>query len=278
MNRRSFLKKSTGTLIASTALLGTAGVCYGFAEAGDVRVVRRSVRIPKLPRAFEGTTLAFLTDLHHGPYVNEAFVASVVRTTMALQPDLIVHGGDYILRDPKFIPPCFELLASLKAPLGVFGVLGNHDHYHEPELTQRAMKKAGIMELTNCGLWLQRGSGRLRLGGVDDLWRGEPTVEPALEGVKADDACILVCHNPDFAETLTDSRVGFMLSGHTHGGQVFVPGMQNPFIPSNYGDKYRAGLVEAPSTTVYVSRGLGQTGLPIRYNCPPELTLLTLTA
>jgi uncharacterized protein len=88
----------------------------------------------------------------------------------------------------------------------------------------------------------------------------------------------VVSHNPDFAETLTDRRVGLMLSGHTHGGQVSVPGMANPFVPSRYGMKYAHGLVEAPATKVYVSKGLGLTALPMRFNCPPELTLITLKA
>lgn len=273
MNRRAFLKA------AAVAAVGmpTVGVGYGFAEAGSVRIERRTVRVPRLPSAFAGLTVAFLTDLHHGPYTTLEFVAGVVRTTLSLQPDLILLGGDYSLRDRQYIAPAFDVLASLSAPLGVYGVLGNHDYVHGLSETRAGMRRAGIRELTNAGEWLRLGGERLRLGGVDDLWRGSPDLAPALGDATPDDACILVSHNPDFAETLTDRRVGLVLSGHTHGGQVILPGMTNPFVPSRYGEKYSHGLVEAPATTVYISRGLGLTGLPVRYNCPPELTLLTLT-
>ena len=160
--------------------------------------------------------------------------------------------------------------------MGVFGVLGNHDYAHGQAETRDSMKAAGIHDLTNNGLWLTRGNGRLRLGGVDDLWFGRPDAKPALGDATIYDACLLVSHNPDFAETLTDRRVGLMLSGHTHGGQVSLPGMANPFVPSRYGMKYAKGMVEAPATKVYISRGLGLAAVPMRFNCPPELTLLTL--
>lgn len=274
VNRRTFLKTAVATPVVGTV----AGVGYGFAESGRLTVERVRVPVPRLPLAFDGLRVAFLTDLHHGPYTELDFISQVVRTTLSLQPDLILLGGDYSLRERKYIHPCFERLAGLSAPLGVFGVLGNHDYAHGLADTRAGMRSARVTELTNDGVWLSRGGDRLRLGGVDDLWRGDPDATPAVGDATADEACLVISHNPDFAETLTDPRVGLVLSGHTHGGQVIVPGARNPFIPSRYGEKYNRGLVEAPTTTVYVSRGLGLTGLPVRYNCPPELTLLTLSA
>jgi len=273
MNRRQFLKGAA----AATVAVGVGGLGYGFAEAGDLRVERTDVAVKNLPAAFDGFTVAFLTDIHHGPYVGVEQVTGIVRTTRQLQPDLIVLGGDYCLRDAKYIAPSFDVLKNLRADFGVFGVLGNHDHQHGLAETQAAMRTAKITEMTNAGVWLTKGGARLRLAGVDDLWRGKPDLAPALGDATAEDACVLVSHNPDFVErTLRDSRVGLVLSGHTHGGQVIVPGGTNPFIPSAYGDKYAHGLVEGPTAPVYVSRGLGVTGVPVRYNCPPELTLLTL--
>lgn len=274
MNRRTFFRATAGVLVGGV----TAGTCYGYAEAGGFEVVRRTLPVPNLPAGFEGLRVAFLTDLHHGPYTDQPFIAAVVRTTLALAPDLILLGGDYCLRDAKYIRPCFELLRSLSAPLGVFGVLGNHDYAHGEKETRAAMRAAGVEELTNRGVWVRRAGDRLRLAGVDDLWWGQPDAGVALGEATSDDATLLVSHNPDFCETLRDPRVGVVLSGHTHGGQIRVPGMVNPFIPSKFGDKYSHGLVDAPATRVYVSRGLGATGLPVRYNCPPELTLLTLSA
>jgi predicted MPP superfamily phosphohydrolase len=115
------------------------------------------------------------------------------------------------------------------------------------------------------------------MAGVDDFWHGRPDLGKALDGAKPTDACVLLCHNPDFAESISDRRVGLVLSGHTHGGQLILPGYGSPVVPSRYGQKYAHGLVEAPATTVYVSRGIGMSGLPVRANCRPEITLLTLS-
>lgn len=272
MNRRTFFKATAAAALAST----TATACYGFAEAGGYQISRPALSLPRLPHSFDGLRVAFLTDLHHGPYTDLPFLTGVVRSVLALQPDLILLGGDYCLRELKYIRPVFEVLRDLHAPLGVFGVMGNHDYAQGIDQTRREMRRVGVRELTNDGVWLTRGGERVRLAGVDDLWWGTPDAAVALGEATPTDACLLVSHNPDFAETLRDPRVGLVLSGHTHGGQVVVPGMVNPFIPSRYADKYAQGVVDAPAVRVYVSRGLGSIGLPVRYNCSPELTLLTL--
>ena len=272
MDRRSFLKAS-----ALAAFPGSVAVAsYGLFESGWVEVSRPTLSLPHLPKAFDGLTIAFLTDLHHGPFTSIDYVASVVRTTLALHPDLIILGGDYSLKDSKYVRPCFDMLAGLTAPLGVYGVLGNHDYWHGVEETREGFKLARIEELTNRGVWVERGTSRFRLGGVDDLWMGRVDVTAALGNATSTDACLLVSHNPDLAEKLRDPRVGLMLSGHTHGGQVVFPTGGAPFVPSRYGQKYLHGVVQAPATTVYVSRGLGTTSVPVRFCSRPELTLLTL--
>jgi predicted MPP superfamily phosphohydrolase len=272
MDRRSFLKAS-----ALAAFPGAvAAASYGLFESGWVQVTRPTLPLPRLPKAFDGLTVAFLTDIHHGPFTSIDYVASVVRTTLALRPDLIVLGGDYSLKDAKYIRPCFDMLAGLTAPLGVYGVLGNHDYWHGLNETREGFKAARIEELTNRGVWLTRGTSRLRLGGVDDLWMGRVDVTAALGDAKTSDACLLVSHNPDVAEKLREVRVGLMLSGHTHGGQVVFPTGGAPFVPSHYGQKYLHGTVQAPATIVYVSRGLGTTSVPVRFCSRPELTLATL--
>jgi predicted MPP superfamily phosphohydrolase len=139
------------------------------------------------------------------------------------------------------------------------------------------MDAAGISELTNQGVWLTRGADRFRLAGVDDLWSGQTNLNQALGEARRSDACLLVSHNPDFAERLRDPRVGLILSGHTHGGQVVFPGGA-PYVPSRYGQKYLRGLVQAPETLVYISRGLGTSGVPVRFASRPEINLITLTS
>jgi hypothetical protein len=271
MNRRACLKYLASSAIAA----GLGGTGYGFFEASWVRVEKPTFRLPNLPPALDGLTVAFLTDIHFGPYNDLDSIRSLVRTTNLLDPDVIVLGGDYAVRDRKYIAPCFDVLADLRAPHGVFGVLGTHDYRHGVEETRAAMRTAKVTELTNAGVWLKLGDGRLRLAGVDDLERGKPALGPALGDAAAKDACVLVSHNPTFAESIRDPRVGLVLSGHSHGGQVRLPVVGSPWVGS--GQKYRAGFVQAPETKVYVSRGLGVSGLPVRFGCRPELTLLTLT-
>jgi predicted MPP superfamily phosphohydrolase len=155
-------------------------------------------------------------------------------------------------------------------------VPGNHDHWDDITRTRRGFRDNGLADVTNAGRWVELGGARLRVAGVDDLWGGAQDLDAALGDATADDACLLLSHNPDYAETLTDRRVGLVLSGHMHGGQIVVPGLGYHRLPSRYGTKYLQGLVRAPCTQVYVSRGLGTTGLPFRFRCRPEISLLTL--
>jgi predicted MPP superfamily phosphohydrolase len=271
MNRRTFLKTA-----ATAALpIGCAATAYGLFEAGWVEIARPELALQNLPAVFDGLKVAFLTDLHHGPFTTLDYVTSIVRTTLALRPDLILLGGDYSLKHGKYIRPCFGELAALSAPLGVYGILGNHDYWHGLEETHEGFRQSGITELTNRGVWLQRGSCRFRLAGIDDLWMGKVDLDRAVGDARPEDACLLLSHNPDVTEKLRDPRVGLVLSGHTHGGQVVFPGGA-PFVPSRYGQKYLHGVCHGPQTTVYVSRGLGCTSIPIRLGSRPELTLVTL--
>jgi predicted MPP superfamily phosphohydrolase len=272
MNRRIFLKSAVAAAIPGA--LATAS--YGLYEASWAEITRPELVIPRLPTAFDETTIAFLADIHHGPFTNLEYLAAIVRTTLTLRPDLIVLGGDYSLKDTKYIRPCFDILAGLTAPLGVYGVLGNHDYWHGVDETREGFKSAKVKELTNCGIWLCRGGSRFRLAGVDDLWMGQVNMGEALGDARPEDACLVVSHNPDVAEKLRDDRVGLMISGHTHGGQVVFPNGEAPFVPSQYGQKYLQGVCHAPATTVYVSRGLGCTSVPVRFGSRPELTLITL--
>jgi predicted MPP superfamily phosphohydrolase len=273
MHRRTFLKTALAATIPATG----CAAAYGLFEAGWVRIDRRTLPLARLPDSFDGVQIAFLTDIHHGPFTSLDYVSAVIRTTLVLGPDVIVLGGDYSLKDGKYIRPCLDVHAALTAPLGVYGVLGNHDYWHGVAETRAALKAAHVEELTNRGVWLRRGSDRLRLAGVDDLWTGRADVQAALGDATRDDACLLISHNPDLAEVLHEPRVGLMLSGHTHGGQVVFP-TGAPFVPSRYGQKYLRGLVQAPETLIYVSRGLGTSGVPVRVACRPEINLITLKA
>lgn len=274
MNRRRFLKG----VAATTLSVSLAGAIYGRAEAGWLTVTRQTLAVPNLPSPFAGKTIALLTDPHHGPFNSLSFLQAVVEQTNALQPDLIALCGDFIQGgDRGYIVPGLQVFAALRAPLGVFVVPGNHDHLHgRIRLVRRAIHDSGLIDATNGGRWIECDGDRIRIGGVDDLWYGEQNLDAALGDATERDACILLSHNPDYAETLRDPRVGLMLSGHMHGGQIVLPGLPHPWLPSRYGTKYLEGLVQAPRTQVFVSRGLGTVGLPLRFRCPPEINMLTL--
>ncbi|CAN5528036.1 hypothetical protein BH11PLA2_BH11PLA2_45520 [soil metagenome] len=275
MNRRQFFRMATGTAVGAAF----AGTCYGFFESGWVAVSESTFALPNLPPSFKGTRIAFLTDIHHGPYTDLSYIEGIVRTTNLIQPDIILHGGDYSLRDGKYIGPVFEVLAQLRAPMGIYGVLGNHDYWHGLTETKDGLRSAGVTDLTNTGEWLVRGGDRLRIGGVDDLWCGQQDAAKALGDATAQHASILLSHNPDYAENLRPdlaNRVGLMLSGHTHGGQMVFPGGLAPFVPSRFGTKYLRGVVQAPNTIVLVSRGLGTSMLPARIGSRPEINVITL--
>lgn len=283
LTRRQFLTRLTFAGLLS----GSAGTVYALHEATSCVIERIDLTPRHLPAAFGGVTVAFLTDTHHGPFVPLSYLEEVVAATTALRPDLILLGGDYVQRRRTLYPqgnqrhliaPGVGVLAALRAPLGRFAVLGNHDHKTSAMLTRRALADAGIVDLTNTGVVLERGGARLHLCGVDDVSTGKPNLPRALRGVGAQDACLLLSHNPDVAERIRDPRVDLILSGHTHGGQVYFPGLGAPFTASRFGQKYRAGLVQGPSARVYVSRGIGTIGLPVRWGAPPEVTLITLRA
>ncbi len=139
------------------------------------------------------------------------------------------------------------------------------------------MAEAGLPELRNTGLWLERGPALLRLCGVGDLWTDRQDLDAALDDATDRDAVILLSHNPDFAETIRDRRVGLVLSGHTHGGQFVLPGWGAPFVPSEFGQKYLYGLVQAPVCQVFITRGVGTISPPVRFLCRPEIVLITLS-
>jgi uncharacterized protein len=268
MNRRKFLGLALKTV--------AAGGAYTALEAKWCRVTSVSIEMPRLPESFAGLRIAFLSDIHHGPFVPLAYVRHAVAMANALAPDLILLGGDYVHRNRSYIAPCIHELGKLQAPLGVHAVLGNHDHWESASETKQALAQAKIRELTNTAIWLQRGEARLRLGGVGDLWEDRQRLHSVLDGVSEKDPCLLLSHNPDYVERIQDGRIGLVLSGHTHGGQVVVPGYGSPIVPSRYGQKYAHGLVQGPVARVFVTRGVGTVTPPVRLFCRPEIALLTL--
>ena len=272
MDRRKFLKR----VGLAAAGMVAAGGAYPFLEAKWCRVARRTIALPNLPASFRGTTVALLADVHHGPYVPLPYIRHVVEITNSLRPDIVVLAGDYVHHSDQYIAPGISELGKLMAPMGRFAVRGNHDNREFAPITRSALAEAKLPDLNNRGIWLERRGARLRICGVGDLWTDYQDLDSALGDATADDAVILLSHNPDYVETLEDPRVGLVLSGHTHGGQVVVPGFGAPVVPSRYGQKYLHGLVQGPCARVFVTRGVGTVTPPVRFLCRPEVVLITL--
>jgi predicted MPP superfamily phosphohydrolase len=235
-----------------------------------------SVRLPALPAAADGLTIAQLSDFHLFPFTTRAFLQTAIARTRELKPDLIVLTGDYVLTHADSIFELAPLLAQLDAPLGVYGVLGNHDYWTNATLVRQGLREAGVTLLENQGVRLQRGRDLCYLAGVDDGWSGKPDLRAALDACPCQLPAIVLLHEPDFADrTAHDPRAAVQLSGHTHGGQVRLPG-QGALVLPKHGRKYQQGLYRIGQLQLYTNRGLGVIGPPLRINCPPEITLLTL--
>lgn len=271
MTRRQFIRTA---FLASLALLAGPRILAGLQPC---IVNRRTIPLKGLSAEFDGIRVALLSDFHHGKLVTAKRIRNAVGLATSLSPDLIALTGDYVHRGREWVPGCFRELAGLKAPLGVFGVLGNHDHYlRSSESVRSAMRTAGVIDLTNTNRTIRRGNGTLHLCGVGDLWQEKQHLRRALEGCMHAESALLLSHNPDYVERIRDERVGLVLSGHTHGGQCVFPLIGAPILPSRFGQKYASGLCQGPTARVFVTRGVGHSFPPFRINCPAEIALLTL--
>ncbi len=275
INRRQFLKFMLG------ASAGAAGAALGgsvyttLIEPQWLSVDRIEVPLARLPRELDGFTIAQLSDLHLGPYVGAEEIRSAVVATNDLHADVIVLTGDYVTREADRMDECANELRALSAPSGVFSVLGNHDYWSGPEHITRALENNSIPVLINSAVPLERDGARLWLAGVDDVWERRADLDATLRLVPTSEPTILLAHEPDFAELAKRHPVDLQLSGHSHGGQVRLPHFGAPILPY-LGKQYPIGLKRADSMWVYTNRGLGVVSPPVRFNCRPEITLLTL--
>lgn len=233
------------------------------------------VPLPALPTGLAGLRLGFLTDVHHDSGRPLALLRKGIALLNAAAPDLILLGGDYVVSRIAGFDAVARLLGQLRAPLGVYAILGNHDYWASGDLIAAKLEATGITVLRNEARQLVAPAGApFWLVGLDDAARRRADLHLALAGVPTDAFRLLLAHEPDIADTLGE-RVDLQLSGHTHGGQVVLPLLGAPLLP-RLGHTYLRGLYRLPTHTLYVSRGLGGVPPYIRLNCPPEVTVLTL--
>ena len=278
-SRRAFLRLTLGAGLA-TAAAGAGGVVYAFALEPDWLVVERvMVPLPDLPPALDGLRVVHLSDLHWGPYTGQREIRAAVETANALAPNLILLTGDYVHRSAGYAEPCARELAALNAPLGVFCIPGNHDYWTDIDVVTAQLGAAGLSLLRNSSHRLEVSGTPLWLVGVDDVWERHHDLDAALVDVPPGEPVLLLVHEPDFADQAARSphRILLQLSGHSHGGQVNLPLLGRPILPW-LGRNYPAGLQAVPGSTlqVYTNRGIGVITPPVRFNCRPEVALLTL--
>jgi hypothetical protein len=239
------------------------------------------LRLPNWPQRLDGLRVALVSDLHAGgPNVPARRLERIVAQVNATRPDLIALCGDYVDPDvpgggrvePEVVA---EQLARLEAPAGVIAVLGNHDWLHEGHAMADALIRAGIVTLENGAVPVQARGGPLWVAGVADAVERDPRAGAALADVPGGAPVLLLSHNPDVFPYVP-ARVALTLSGHTHGAQVDLPFLARHVVPSRFGERYKAGHVVEHGRHLFVSRGVGETGIPIRLLAAPEVPVLVL--
>lgn len=271
---------------AAGLALGAALGWMAFHEPFQVRVSDTTVRLSGLPPALEGLRILHLSDLHCGPWVADGHLRRGVARARELRPDLAVITGDFLSVSALYAPRCGRILEALDAPLGVWGVLGNHDYWtRRLDKVRACLEGGGVRLLTNESVRLQHRGQDFWLCGVDDVIAGRPDARAALAGVPEEAFRLVLCHEPDHADEVAAhlpeaAPESLQLSGHSHGGQVLVPGLRRPFYLPPHGRRYPAGLHRVPGAAlqVYTNVGLGIVSPPFRLGCPPEVGLLTLAA
>ncbi len=277
LTRRAFLK-----WVAAGTVLATAGVVSATRdEAARTELTQVEIPLKDLPPSLDGLRLAQISDIHMGGWMNLARFRHSMDLIKENQPDLIVITGDLISRSSdlsRALEDLFTGLRKLSQITPVFAVLGNHDHWRGSANVREALTLSGVMELPNQSAAYEKNGGKLHLCGLDDVMLGHNRMDQALRDIPEGAPAIALVHEPDYADwTAKTGRIGLQLSGHSHGGQIVLPGLGALILPY-LAEKYPSGLYMVNQMNLYTNRGLGMASLPIRLNCPPEITLISLRA
>jgi uncharacterized protein len=276
LTRRAFL-----TL--SAASLGGLALYAGEISRHELSVESLTLRLPRLPDAFRGMRIVQISDFHYAEYTEAWFLREMVARVNRLRPDMVVLTGDFISYMPlgrrfarRCAPRCAEILSRLECPMR-YAILGNHDYYVGPQYVAGPLRDSGIPVLINSAVALEREGQRVWLAGLGSACEGKADPARAIPkaALKANEPVMVLAHEPDILPQVARFGVDLMLSGHTHGGQVRIPFLPPIDLPQ-YGRIYIEGLFRRGPTQLYVNRGIGTVGVPFRFRCPPEITVLTL--
>ncbi len=274
LTRRRFL----GLSAASAAGLA---LYAGEISRHELSVEEHTLKIARLPDAFHGMRIVQVSDIHYADYSEPFFVREIVRRINQLRPDLVVLTGDFVSFEPmpisfarRHAPGCAAILSGIECPLR-YASLGNHDYVVGADYVAGPLRENGIPVLMNASVALERGGQRIWLAGLGSVCTGDDDLARALPRAAPNEPVLLMAHEPDILPDVAAKGVDLMLSGHTHGGQVCIPFLP-PFHLPEYGRKYIEGLFRMGPTQLYVNRGIGAVGLPFRFRCPPEITVIAL--
>jgi uncharacterized protein len=291
ISRRKFLKR----FMIGASGAGACAAVGGWIGAHRVEVTRTRIPIAGLPAPLEGFTIAQLSDFHHSLVVSAEYLANCVELANREKPDLIALTGDFITGPPNqeensyawlgmsvpqidhYLEKCVEVLSGLHAPHGVFAVMGNHDGWFDIDKVAGAIGQTDWRLLRDEHQVVDIGGAGLQVVGLRDLMCESIDLDRAFRGVDASHPTVVLMHNPDLFAEVAVRRPDLILAGHTHGGQVSLPFIGPPIVPSRFGARYASGLFRLGSARMYVNRGLGTILPPIRFRASPEISIFTLT-
>jgi uncharacterized protein len=257
-------------------------------EPNHPHLARQEFWLNRLPAAFDGFTIAHLSDFHYNERWSVVPIRKAIEIVNHLQVDVVVLTGDFVTisffsdyfhdqqKSARMALPCAQLLSQLRSQHGLVAVLGNHDVSTDPDFVSEALKSSGIAVLRNGSQVIERDRARVWLCGLDS-WEGKPKIDVAMQGIPSGEPVIVLMHEPDYAERVARYPVDLQLSGHSHGGQIWLPGIGAPWLPFG-ARRYPRGRYQVGALPLYTNIGLGTIRLPMRVNCPPEVTLVTLHA
>lgn len=276
-NKRYIVRFSLGVVVI--------GICLAmwsvFIEPGKIKFKEHSIYLKGWPSNLSGFSIAFITDLHVGClHIGLDKLKSIVEKTNALKPDLILLGGDLVIQHqigghPVASKEIINVLSQLRANKGLFGVLGNHDWWDNAQRILDEFEGRHMQILEDSAYYVKIGNTGFWIAGVSDYHEGAHNVTKALSNVTTNDPIIILTHSPDIFPEIP-SHVALTIAGHTHGGQVYIPFLGRPIIPSKYGQRYAIGIIEENGKQLFVSPGIGTSILPIRFMTPPEVSILKL--
>ena len=278
ITRRKFIR------LAAASAIAAGGVDSVLLEPNRPGLVRRNIYLRRWPEALNGFTVALLSDFHYDPYFSIHPLKAAIPIVNSLKPDLIALAGDFVSlplfkkndrKAARASEPCAALLGQMAAPYGQWAVLGNHDYFSDPDLVSDSLRAVGINVLVNRAAPIEARGARFWLGGVNDVIGNHADLDGTIGKIPKEEATILLAHEPDYADYVARFPVDLQLSGHSHGGQVRIP-LVHPFYLPELARKYVLGMYQIGGLTLYTTAGLGTVALPVRFNCPPEITLITI--